>query len=191
MKNEELKNGELKNEEITRFNLSPIVRITLLSLYLALTVPLPYLATATKSEIASEWLWAAIAIGFIGLYGALSERVLVDANQIQVTYPKWFPFRRGWQLEWSKVRDLKARSTGQGGLVYYFVSDDEKGYLLPMRIAGFARLVKVVQERTQIDTRDVKPLSQPWMYLILFVLTIFLGLVDVWAIVAARTMQNL
>ncbi len=186
-----MKNEELKNEEITRFNLSPIVRITLLSLYLALTVPLPYLAAATKSEIASEWLWAAIAIGFISLYGALSEQVLVNATQIQVTYPKWFPFRRGWQLEWSKVRDLKARSTGQGGLVYYFVSDDEKGYLLPMRIAGFARLVKVVQERTQIDTRDVKPLSQPWMYLILFVLTIFLGLVDVWAIVAARTMQNL
>lgn len=190
MKTEELKDIE-KNSEITRFNLSPIVRITLLSLYLALTVPLPYLATATKSEISSEWLWVAIAIGFIGLYGALSERVLVDATQIQVTYPRWFPFRRGWQLEWSKVKDLKARSTGQGGLVYYFVSDDEKGYLLPMRIAGFARLVKVVQERTQIDTRDVKPLSQPWMYLILFVLTIFLGLVDVWAIVAARTMQSL
>ena len=87
--------------------------------------------------------------------------------------------------------DLKARSTGQGGLVYYFVSDDEKGYLLPMRIAGFARLVKVVQERTQIDTRDVKPLSQPWMYFILFVLTMFLGLVDVWAIVAAKSIQNL
>jgi hypothetical protein len=191
MKNEELKNSELKNSEITRFNLSPIVRITLLSLYLALTVPLPYLATATKSEVPAEWLWVAIAIGFIGLYGALSERVLVDATQIQVTYPKWFPFRRGWQLEWSKVKDLKARSTGQGGLVYYFVSDDEKGYLLPMRIAGFARLVKVVQECTQIDTGDVKPLSQPWMYFILFVLTIFLGLVDVWAIVAARTMQNL
>ena len=191
MRNEELKNGELKNEEITRFNLSPIVRITLLSLYLALTVPLPYLATATKSEVPAEWLWGAIAIGFIGLYGALSERVLVDATQIQVTYPKWFTFRRGWQLEWSKVRDLKARSTGQGGLVYYFVSDDEKGYLLPMRIAGFARLVKVVQDRTQIDTRDVKPLAQPWMYLILFVLTIFLGLVDVWAIVAAKSIQNL
>ncbi len=177
---------------MTRFNLSPLVRFTLLSLYLALTVPLPYLATATQAAISSEWLWVGIAIGFVGLYGALCERVLVDETQIQVTYPAWFPFRKGWQLDWAKVKDLRARSTGQGGLVYYFVSEDEKGaekgFLLPMRVAGFARLVKVVEERTSIDTKDVKPLSQPWMYLFLLVLTGFLALVDSWAILAAKSL---
>lgn len=171
-----------------KFNLSPLVRLTLLSLYLALTIPLPYLAQATQAAVPSEWLWVGIAIGFIGLYGALCERVLVDETQIQVTYPAWFPFRKGWQLNWAKVKDLRARSTGQGGLVYYFVSDDEKGYLLPMRVAGFARLVKVVEERTQIETKDVKPLSQPWMYLFLLVLTGLLALVDAWAIVAAKSL---
>ncbi len=175
---------------MTRFNLSPLVRFTLLSLYLALTVPLPYLATATQAAVPSEWLWGAIVLGFVGLYGALCERVLVDEQQIQVTYPAWFPFRKGWQLEWSKVKDLRARSTGQGGLVYYFVSEDEKGeekgYLLPMRVAGFARLVNIVEARTSIETKDVKPLSQPWMYLFLLVLTGFLALVDTWAIVAAK-----
>jgi hypothetical protein len=178
-------------KSVTRFNLSPLVRFTLLSLYLALTVPLPYLATATQAEIPSEWLWGAIVLGFIGLYGALCERVLVDETVIQVTYPVWFPFRKGWQLEWSKVKDLRARSTGQGGLVYYFVSDEngeEKGYLLPMRVAGFARLVNLVEKYTNIETKDVKPLSQPWMYLFLLVLTGFLALVDTWAIVAAKSM---
>jgi hypothetical protein len=184
--------GKIENEElkaVTRFNLSPLVRLTLLSLYLTLMVPLPFLATATHSEVSSTLLWVGIAIGFIGLYGALCERVVVDTECIQVTYPKWFLFRQGWQLEWSKVKDLRARSTGQGGLVYYFVSEDEKGYLLPMRVAGFARLVKFVEERTNIDTKDVKPLSQPWMYLFLLVLTGFLALVDVWTIVAAKSLS--
>jgi hypothetical protein len=169
-----------------RFNLSPLVRITLLSLYFALTVPLPYLATATKAAVGANVLWLGIVIGAIGLYGALDERVLVDETGIAVTYPVWFPFRKGWQLDWAKITALKDRSTGQGGLVYYFVSDEPKGYLLPMRVAGFARLLRFVEAKTDLDTRDVKPLSQPWMYLFLLVLTVLLGLVDVWAIVAAR-----
>ncbi len=169
-----------------RFNLSPLIRITLLSLYFALTVPLPYLADATHAEVPGSGLWIAIVIGAIGLYGALDERVLVDEVGIRVTYPTWFPFRRGWQLDWAKVKALKDRSTGQGGLVYYFVSTDGEGFLLPMRVAGFARLLRFVEARTDLDTRDVRPLSQPWMYFFLLTLTGLLGLVDVWAIVAAK-----
>ena len=54
-----------------------------------------------------------------------------------------------------------------------------------MRVAGFSRLVKQVEAKTGIDTRDVRPLAQPWMYLILLGLTLLLGLVDLWAIANA------
>ncbi len=172
--------------ESDRFNLSPLIRITLLSLYFALTVPLPYLADATHAEVPVSALWFAIVGGAIGLYGALDERVLVDEVGIRVTYPTWFPFRRGWQLDWAKVKALKDRSTGQGGLVYYFVSTDGEGFLLPMRVAGFTRLLRFVEAHTNLDTQDVRPLSQPWMYFFLLSLTGLLGLVDVWAIVAAK-----
>ena len=55
-----------------------------------------------------------------------------------------------------------------------------------MRVAGFARLLRFVEARTDLDTQDVRPLSQPWMYFFLLTLTGLLGLVDVWAIVAAN-----
>jgi hypothetical protein len=42
-----------------------------------------------------------------------------------------------------------------------------------------------VEAQTGIETRDVRPLAQPWMYLILFSFTVLLGLVDLWAIGAA------
>ncbi|HLO85801.1 MAG TPA: hypothetical protein VK203_12450 [Nostocaceae cyanobacterium] len=174
----------------TTFRLSPIIRITLLSLYIALTVPLPFLAEVTKAPTPPTFLWVGITIGFIGLYAVLTERVLVNDEGIQVTYPVWVPrfFRKGWSLPWSEVKQLKPRTTGQGGIVYYFLSQDGKAYLLPMRVAGFARLVNIVQTKTGIDTTDVKPLSQPWMYLILFCFTLLLLLVDAWTINTAVTL---
>lgn len=167
------------------FRLSPLIRITLLSLYVALTVPLPFLAQVSDVPVPPALLWGGISLGLLALYGALSERVIVDDEKIQVTYPKWVPrfFRKGWELPWADVKDLKMRTTGQGGLVYYFVSQSsEQAYLLPMRVVGFARLVKLVETYTGIDTTDIRPLAQPWMYLILLGLTLLLLLVDGWTI---------
>ncbi|MDF5720922.1 MAG: hypothetical protein PUP91_10670 [Rhizonema sp. PD37] len=169
------------------FRLSPLIRITLLSLYVALTSPLPFLSQVTAAPVPPALLWVGISIGFVALYAALSERVIVDDQGIQVTYPAWVPrfFRKGWLLPWSEVKELKPRTTGQGGLVYYFLSKDGKAYLLPMRIVGFTQLVRLVQEKTGIDTTDVYPLAQPWMYLILLAFTMLLLLVDGWTITTA------
>ena len=158
-----------------------------MSLYIALTIPLPFLAEVTAAPIPPIWLWVGISIGLIALYAALSERVLLDDRGIQVTYPLWVPkwFRRGWSLPWSEVKELKPRTTGQGGLVYYFLSQSGKAYLLPMRVTGFAKLVREVQAKTGIDTSNVIPLAQPWMYLILLVFTLLLLLVDAWTVTTA------
>ena len=178
--------------EPATFRLSPLIRITLLSLYAALTIPLPFLSEVTASPVPPSLLWAGIAVGAAGLYGVLGERVIANAEGIQVTYPNWFPrfFRKGWFLPWTEIKALKARSTGQGGLVYYFLSQSGEGYLLPMRVAGFAKLVGLVETKTGIDTGDVRPLSQPWMYLILLGFTLLLLLVDAWTIVTAIGLKN-
>ena len=167
------------------FKISPIIRITLFSLYIALTVPLPFLAQFTNATVPIWLLWSGIMLAAIALYGALSERVILDEEKIQVAYPQWVPkfFRKGWSLAWQDIKDLKLRTTGQGGLVYYFTSNQsDRAYLLPMRVAGFANMVQIVTAKTNIDTTDIRPLAQPWMYLILFVLTIFLWLIDGWTI---------
>lgn len=168
------------------FHISPIITITLLSLYVSLTVPLPFLAKATEAPIPPALLVVGIVLGGVALVGALSERVITDDDGIRVTYPAWARlWRRGWSLSWSDVTALKPRSTGQGGLVYYFLNSTGEAFLLPMRVVGFAKLVRQVEAYTGIDTTDVKPLSQPWMYLILLGFTLMLLLVDAWTIVTA------
>ncbi|HEY9299540.1 MAG TPA: hypothetical protein VIQ31_24885, partial [Phormidium sp.] len=175
--------------EVSVFRISPLIRFTLLSLYLALTIPLPFLAHVTAAPVPLLLLWMGIAIGAIVVYGALSERVILDNQGIQVTYPRWFPqfFRKGWSLPWTEVKELKMRTTGQGGLIYYFLSKSGAAFLLPMRVVGFAKMVKLVEAKTGIDTQDVRPLAQPWMYLILLLFTLMLFLADGWTIWTAFT----
>ncbi|MBE9136843.1 hypothetical protein IQ254_06425 [Nodosilinea sp. LEGE 07088] len=172
------------------FYISSLIRLTLLLLYLALMGPLPFLAQATQAAIPPVGLIVAIGLGWAGLYGALSQRVEVDSGGIEVAYPAWvrWLWRGGWRLPWTQVRSLKPRSTGQGGIVYYLVGGDQQAYLLPMRVAGFARLVEIVETYTGIDTQDIKPLAQPWMYIILLGFTLLLLLVDAWTITTALQM---
>ena len=170
------------------FPTSPLIKITLINLYFALTIPLPFLAQFASVQFPIWLLCLLIVIGAIAIIGILSERVIVDENGIQVSYPNWvkFSLRKGWSLNWADVDSLKMRTTGQGGLVYYFVSKDkDRAYLLPMRIAGFAKMVKQVEAKTGIDTTDIRPLAQPWMYIFLFFFTFFLWLVDIWTITTA------
>ncbi len=174
----------------TVFRISPIIRVTLGCLYAALTIPLPFLAQAVDAPVSPILLSVGLLLGAIALIAALSERVIVDESGIQVGYPRWVPgwFRRGWFLPWDEVKALKPKTTGQGGLVYYFLSQSGEGFLLPMRIVGFAKLVRIVQQKTGIDTTDVRPLAQPWMYIILFGFTLFLLLIDAWTISTALTL---
>lgn len=169
------------------FRLSPLIRVTLLSFYVALTLPLPFLADFTNAPISPVVLSLGLGLGAAALYAALSERVIVDQQGIQVTYPNWLRplWRKGWTLSWAEIQALKPRTTGQGGLVYYFLSQSGQAYLLPMRVAGFAELVRRVQAQTGIDTRDVRPLAQPWMYLFLLLLTLLLLAMDAWTISVA------
>lgn len=174
-----------------RFPISPLIRVTLLGLYLALMGPLPFLAAATEAPVSPVVLAMGIGFGGIALYGALTEQVITDEDGIRVTYPTWvrWLWRRGWSLQWSDIQALKPRSTGQGGIVYYFVSHgNDKAYLLPVRVAGFARLVRTVQAQTGIETQDVRPLAQPWMYLILLGFTLMLFAIDSWTIWTALTL---
>jgi len=166
-----------------KFAISPLIRITLLVLYIALGLPLPFLAAATQAPISTKWLWLGLVLGLVLVYSALTEQVWLDEEAIQVRYPTWsaWLWRRSWRLSWSEIQSLKSRTTGQGGLVYYLVSQSQ-AYLLPMRVAGFNQLVQKIQAKTGIDTQDVRPLAQPWMYLILLVASLGLLLIDGWVI---------
>lgn len=168
------------DKPIDRFRISPLIKVTLLSFYVALLLPLPFLAQATDAPVGPELLVVLALVGALFLGAGLSEQVQTSDEGIAMVSP--LPWR-GWFLQWSEIKALKPRSTGQNGTVYYFITAAaDRAYLLPMRVVGFARLVRTVEAKTGIDTQDVTPLAQPWMYLFLLVMTVFLLLMDAWAV---------
>ncbi len=168
------------DQSLDRFRISPLIKITLLSFYIALLLPLPFLAQATDAPVGPDVLVVLAVLGAVFLGAGLSEQVQTSEHGIAMVSP--LPWR-GWSLKWSEIKSLKPRSTGQNGTVYYFITEAaDRAYLLPMRVVGFARLVRTVEAKTGIDTQDVKPLAQPWMYLFLLILTFLLLLMDAWTI---------
>ncbi|MCM1984658.1 hypothetical protein [Lyngbya confervoides] len=168
----------------TCFRISPLIATALWSFYLTLTFPLPLLAFQ-QQQVVSGWLAiGGIALGAIALLGALSEQVHLDDQGIEVRYPRWVPrgFRASWRLAWEDIVEVRSRSTGQGGLVYYLLKSTGQAYLLPMRVAGFAAMTRRIQAETGVDLALSKPLAQVWMYGLLLGASVLLGLSDAWVV---------
>lgn len=166
------------------YKVSPLVRLGIFGLYITLLAPLPVLSQVTGSGVSSTLLVVGILLGTVVLAASLSERLQLDANGIALTYPSWVPswYRRGWSIRWDDLQELKARSTGQGGLVYYLVTTSGQAYLLPTRIAGFAQMTRQLAAQTNLDTTLIRPLAQPWMYAGMTGFALLMGLFDLWVL---------
>lgn len=181
-------NSQGQEPESLSFRVSPLVRYTLYGLLFVLVFPLPFLMIHLKTTDAFPITSIGVLIGYTALFGLMSQRVRIDSKGVRVEYAPWVPhfLVKGWSLDWSEVKDIRSRPTGQGGRVHYLVSKDEQqAYLLPMRIAGFAQFLRELEAYTGIDTTRVKPLAQPWMYLTLLGCVILMLLMDVWIVAAA------
>lgn len=165
------------------YNISPLIRLSLWLFYFSLITPLPILAHINHvGGITLSSLWIGISLGMVALAAALSEQVHLTEEGMGIEYPNWVPawFRQGWFLAWQDITAIKPRSTGQGGRVYYLVVPDGSAKLLPMRIAGFAQMTRIIESQTGLKMAKVKPLAQVWMYAILLAFSLLLALADVW-----------
>jgi hypothetical protein len=155
---------------ISRHPMAPLIRFTLLALYLALVAPLPLLAPAGAPRLI---LGLALPLGLVLVVALTSERVVLDGHGIQVGHPPWCAWllRRGWSLPWTAITGLSPVATSQGGRVYYVRSADGAAWLLPQRVAGFEAFLARFAAASGVDTRGVGRISPPWTYRLLATLS--------------------
>lgn len=167
-----------------RHPMAPLIRLTLLSLYLALVLPLPLLAPADLRP----WMLAALPLGFLLVLAITSERVSADSSGLSVGHPPWCAWllRRGWRLEWDQIEALLPVATSQGGRVFYLRSKDRSLRLLPQRVSRFEAFLDRLGSETGLDTASVGRLTPPWTYQLLALLSALLlaGELAVWAALA-------
>lgn len=147
------------------YRMAPLIRGTLVVLYLALVLPLAPLAPAELRPA----LLVALPVGLLLVLAISSEQVQLDEEAIALTYPAWCSWlvRRGWQLPWSQVRGLTPVTTSQGGRVFYLRSADGSAYLLPQRVEHFEDFLQRFSGHSGISTTAIGRISPPWTYRLL------------------------
>ena len=156
------------------FPMAPLIRFTLISLYLALVLPLPVLAPAELQG----WLWAALPLGLVLILALVSEQVELSNDGIRVGNPAWCSWllRRGWELPWDAITGLTPVATSQGGRVFYVRTKEGSAYLLPQRVQAFDDFLSRFSQHTGLNTSSIGRISPPWTYQLLAMLcSLFLG----------------
>ena len=155
------------------YPMAAVIRFTLIGLYLALVLPLPFLAPSSLQLP----LALALPLGLWLVVAATGERVELDGSGVRVGYPAWcgWLFRRGWELPWEKVQGLTPVATSQGGRVWYVRSAGAgtggRSFLLPQRVARFDDFLARFAQASGVDTAAVGRISPPWTYQLLAVLS--------------------
>ena len=154
--------------EPRQYGMAPLIRGTLVGLYLALVLPLPVLASGGLRAL----LAIAVPLGLLLVLAITSETVTVAPQGLALGHPRWCGWwlRRGWSLDWNEITGLTAVATSQGGRVYYLRSP-KGSYLLPQRLARFSDFLAQLQHYSGLDTKTIGRISPPWTYQLLAGLT--------------------
>ena len=121
------------------YPMAPLIRSTLVLLYLALVLPLPAFAQGPMRL----WLLVMVVLGLVLVLALVSERVEVSPEGLRVGPAPWCAavLKRGWQMPWDDVKALVPVATSQGGRVYY-IRSGAQAHLLPQRVERFEEFLE-------------------------------------------------
>ena len=164
---------------IEKFKTLFFVKSSLISLYLALTIPIPFIASQ-ELRIPSTILFV------LGLYSIINVTSdVVETCKNKITYKTSFISkilgRRNWEVYWKDLKLIKSLPTSQGSKVYYLNTNKDENFLLPQRLENFERFMNIIHENTKISIDQISYLSPLWTYKLLTFLSIIMIMGDLFA----------
>ena len=157
---------------IEKFKTIFYVKSSLISLYLALTIPIPFISINQLKVIS-------IILFFLGLYliiNITSDHVETCNNKI--SYKTSFISRifgkKNWEIFWKDIKLIKSLPTSQGSKVYYFNTNKGENFLLPQRVENFEKFLVIVSKNTGISINEISYISPLWTYKLLTLLTVLM-----------------
>ena len=157
---------------IEKFKTLFFVKSSLISLYLALTIPIPFISI-DQLKIVS------IIVFVLGLYLIINitsdyveickDKISYKTSFISKTFGK-----KNWEIFWKDIKLIKSLPTSQGSKVYYFKTDKGENFLMPQRIEDFEKFLVIVSKNTGIAINDISYISPLWTYKLLTSLSVFM-----------------
>ena len=157
---------------IDKFKTLFFVKSSLISLYLALTIPLPFISIE-KLKIPSIIIFA---LGLYLIINITSDYVETCSNKISYksSFISKFLGKKNWEILWKDIHLIKSISTSQGSKVYYFNTKKGNNFLLPQRIENFEKFLLIVSRNTGISVNELSYISPLWTYKLLTLLSVFM-----------------
>ena len=157
---------------IEKFKTLFFVKSSLISLYLALTIPLPFISIE-KLKIPS------IIIFVLGLYLIINiTSDYVETCEKKISYKTSFISRafgkNNWEILWEEIKSIKPLQTSQGSQVFYFIDEKGKTLLVPQRIENFDVFLDEIENKTNIRTKFISYISPLWTYKLLTFLSLLM-----------------
>ena len=148
------------------------VKSSLISLYLALTIPIPFVSNEDLKVVS-------ILLFIVGLFLIIDiTNDYVMACDKGISYKTSFISRvlgkKEWEITWEEIVSIKSLPTSQGSKVHYFCTNKSENFLLPQRIEKFERFLSIISEKTNLQIKEISYLSPLWTYKLLTFFSVFM-----------------
>ena len=122
------------------------MKSSLISLYLALTIPLPFISIE-KLKILSIIVFA---LGLYLIINITSDYVEICSNKIsyKCSFISKLLGKKNWEISWKDIKLIKSMPTSQGSKVYYFNTFQGDNFLVPQRVEKFEKFLLIVSNNT-------------------------------------------
>ena len=164
---------------IEKFNTLFVLKSSLISLYLALTIPIPFISIDNFKKLS-------IILFVLGLYLIIkitSDYVETCENKISYKtslISKTFG-RKNWEIFWKDIKLIKSSPTSQGSRVYYFNTIKGDNYLIPQRLENFEKFLTITSNKTGLEVKDISYISPLWTYKLLTLLSILMIIGEIYS----------
>jgi hypothetical protein len=155
------------------------VKSSLISLYLALTIPIPFISI-------DELRIFSIVTFILGLYlifNITSDYVETCNNKIsyKTSFVSKVLGKKNWEIPWNDIKSIKSVPTSQGSKVFYFNTKKGNNFLIPQRVENFEKFLFIVSKNTGIDINQISYISPLWTYKLLTLLSVLMIIGELFA----------
>jgi len=154
-----------------------LVKSSLISLYLALTIPLPI--------ISSEKLKIFSIITFVlGLFLIINiTNDFVETCNKKISYKTSFISqifgKKSWEVFWKDIKLIKSLPTSQGSKVFYLITNKSENFLLPQRLENLEEFYLKISKNTGLDVDGFTYISPLWTYKFLTLISLLMIIMEV------------
>ena len=166
---------------IERFKTLIFVKGSLITLYLALTVPIPFLSI-DNLKIQST---VAFLLGLLFIINITSDYIETCDNKVlyRTSFISRTLGRKNWEISWKDIKFIKTLPTSQGSKVYYFSTKKGNNILIPQRIENLEKFLLIVSKNTGISTKQMTYISPLWTYKLLTLLSVLMIIGELFAFI--------